>query len=79
VRQPSSCMCATLQRSYLIAETICCCGNSQSVRVVQRNLVYVVGLAMDICYEDVLRGSEYFGQFGKPIKVNYFCRVSSPA
>ena len=41
----------------------------QSVRVVQRNLVYVVGLAMDICYEDVLRGSEFFGQFGKPIKV----------
>ena len=40
----------------------------QSVRVVQRNLVYVVGLAMDICYEDVLRGSEFFGQFGKPIK-----------
>lgn len=37
----------------------------------QRNLVYVVGLAMDICYEDVLRGSEFFGQFGKPIKVSY--------
>ena len=43
----------------------------QSVRVVQRNLVYVVGLAMDICYEDVLRGSEFFGQFGKPIKVRH--------
>lgn len=36
----------------------------------QRNLVYVVGLGMDICYEDVLRGSEYFGQFGKPVKVS---------
>lgn len=46
--------------------------------MVQRNLVYVVGLAMDICYEDVLRGSEYFGQFGKPIKVNLFLpRVES--
>lgn len=45
------------------------CCMMQSVRVVQRNLVYVVGLAMDICYEDVLRGSEYFGQFGKPVKV----------
>lgn len=41
----------------------------QSVRVVQRNLVYVVGLSMDICHEDTLRTSEFFGQFGKPVKV----------
>ena len=40
----------------------------QNVRVVQRNLVYLVGLAMDICYDDLLRGSEYLGRFGKPVK-----------
>ena len=43
--------------------------HAQSVRVVQRNLVYAVGLSMDICHEDILRSSEYFGQFGKPVKV----------
>ncbi len=43
----------------------------QSVRVVQRNLVYAVGLSMDICHEDILRSPEYFGQFGKPVKVQH--------
>ena len=46
---------------------VCCV--AQNVRVVQRNLVYVVGLAMDICHEDVLKGADYFGQFGKVYKV----------
>ena len=41
----------------------------QNVRVVQRNLVYVVGLPMDVCYEEVLSSSEYIGQFGKIVKV----------
>ena len=40
----------------------------QNVRVVQRNLVYAVGLAMEICYEDTLMGPEYFGAFGKTFK-----------
>lgn len=40
----------------------------QNVRVVQRNLVYVVGLALELCYEDLLKGPEYFGQFGKVVK-----------
>lgn len=40
----------------------------QNVRVVQRNLVYAVGLAMEICYEDTLMGPEYFGAFGKMVK-----------
>lgn len=31
--------------------------------------MYVVGLALELCYEDVLKGPEYFGQFGKVIKV----------
>jgi len=41
---------------------------AQNVRVVQRNLVYVVGLSMDLCYEDVLQSAEHFGQFGKVVK-----------
>ena len=40
----------------------------QNVRVVQRNLVYAVGLAMEICYEDTLMGPEFFGAFGKMVK-----------
>jgi len=42
----------------------------QNVRVVQRNLVYVVGLALELCYEDLLKTDKYFGQFGKIIKVS---------
>jgi hypothetical protein len=48
----------------------------QNVRVVQRNLVYVVGLAMELCHEDILKGPDYFGQFGKIVKVRF--RVLSP-
>ena len=40
----------------------------QNVRVVQRNLVYAVGLAMEICYEDTLMGPEFFGAYGKMVK-----------
>lgn len=41
---------------------------TQNVRVVQRNLVYAVGLAMEICYEDTLMGPEFFGAYGKMVK-----------
>ncbi|KAK9821232.1 hypothetical protein WJX81_005640 [Elliptochloris bilobata] len=41
-----------------------------NMRVVQRNLVYVVGLSMDLCYEDVLQSAEHFGQFGKVVKIS---------
>ena len=42
----------------------------QNVRVVQRNLVYVVGLPMELCYEELLSSTEYIGQYGKIVKVN---------
>lgn len=32
-----------------------------NLRVVRRNLVYVVGLSPQICTEDILRSYEYFG------------------
>lgn len=41
-----------------------------NIRVVQPNLVYAVGLPMDICHEDVLRENEFFGQFGKTVKIS---------
>ena len=42
------------------------------LRVVQKNLVYVVGLNPRIREEDLLqtlRGEQYFGQYGKIIKI----------
>ncbi|XP_022868960.1 uncharacterized protein LOC111388476 isoform X2 [Olea europaea var. sylvestris] len=41
-----------------------------SVRVVQRNLVYVVGLPVNLADEDLLQRKEYFGQYGKVVKVS---------
>lgn len=44
--------------------------NLGNIRVVQPNLVYAVGLSMDICHEDILKEHEFFGQFGKTIKIS---------
>uniref|UniRef100_A0A5B6ZGY8 CCR4-NOT transcription complex subunit 4 n=1 Tax=Davidia involucrata TaxID=16924 RepID=A0A5B6ZGY8_DAVIN len=41
-----------------------------SVRVIQRNLVYIVGLPLDLADEDLLQRKEYFGQYGKVLKVS---------
>ncbi|XP_023772368.1 general negative regulator of transcription subunit 4 isoform X1 [Lactuca sativa] len=41
-----------------------------SVRVVQRNLVYIVGLPLNLADEDLLQQKEYFGQYGKVLKVS---------
>ncbi len=40
-----------------------------NVRVVQRNLVFVVGLSPRLADPDVLKKPEYFGKFGKIHKV----------
>ncbi|KAI9009772.1 RING/Ubox like zinc-binding domain-containing protein [Gaertneriomyces semiglobifer] len=40
-----------------------------NVRVVQKNLVYVLGLPSKIATEEILRSHEYFGQYGKIIRV----------
>ncbi|KAJ1969938.1 transcriptional repressor general negative regulator of transcription subunit 4 [Dimargaris xerosporica] len=37
----------------------------QNMRVVQKNLVYVIGLSPKLANEETLRQPEYFGQFGK--------------
>ncbi|KAG6415435.1 hypothetical protein SASPL_122846 [Salvia splendens] len=41
-----------------------------SVRVIQRNLVYVVGLPLNFADDDLLQRREYFGQYGKVLKVS---------
>ncbi|KAK3280763.1 hypothetical protein CYMTET_11414 [Cymbomonas tetramitiformis] len=41
-----------------------------NVRVIQRNLVYVIGLSLNYCKDEVLKKSEYFGKHGKIIKVS---------
>ncbi|ORY31198.1 hypothetical protein BCR33DRAFT_660961 [Rhizoclosmatium globosum] len=40
-----------------------------NARVVQKNLVYVVGMPAKFATEDYLKGSEFFGQFGKVARV----------
>lgn len=39
------------------------------VRVVQKNLVFVVGLSPRLADPEVLKKHEYFGRFGKILKV----------
>lgn len=39
------------------------------LRVIQKNLVYVIGISTRITNESVLREHEYFGQFGKILKI----------
>ncbi|CAH9107384.1 unnamed protein product [Cuscuta epithymum] len=41
-----------------------------SVRVIQRNLVYIVGLPLNLADEDILQNKEYFSQYGKVMKVS---------
>ena len=40
-----------------------------SLRVIQKNLVYVIGLSPRIAREEILVLPEYFGQYGKIIKI----------
>lgn len=38
-------------------------------RVIQRNLVYVIGVSPKIAMESILRSYEFFGQYGPIIKI----------
>jgi len=42
----------------------------QNIRVVQPNLVYAVGLPLEICQEEALRDTQYFGQYGRTVKIS---------
>ncbi|EDO06772.1 RNA recognition motif domain containing protein [Babesia bovis T2Bo] len=39
--------------------------NLKEIRVIQRNLVYVVGIPAKLAKKDILKQQEYFGQYGK--------------
>ncbi|XP_009342332.2 uncharacterized protein LOC103934301 isoform X1 [Pyrus x bretschneideri] len=40
------------------------------VRVLQRTLVYVIGIPLNLASEDLLKRREYFGQYGRVLKVS---------
>ena len=42
----------------------------QNTRVIQRNLVYVIGIPMKLCREETLKRTDYFGRYGKIVKVS---------
>ncbi|EFN58458.1 hypothetical protein CHLNCDRAFT_20051, partial [Chlorella variabilis] len=44
--------------------------NLTNMRVVQPTLVYAVGLSLEICHEEALRDAQYFGQFGRTVKIS---------
>lgn len=50
-----------------------------SVRVIQRNLVYIIGLPANLCSESVLERREYFGQYGKVLKVSVSRPTGTPS
>ncbi|KAG5515422.1 hypothetical protein RHGRI_036465 [Rhododendron griersonianum] len=41
-----------------------------NVRVIRRNLAYIVGLPLNLADEDLLQRREYFSQYGKVLKVS---------
>ncbi|KAJ8477641.1 hypothetical protein OPV22_021368 [Ensete ventricosum] len=49
------------------------------VRVVQWNLVYIIGLPANLCDRSILERKEYFGQYGKIIKVSISRSASAPS
>lgn len=43
--------------------------NLQHVRILQRNLVYIIGLSLSLAREEVIRRNDMFGKFGKMLRV----------
>lgn len=54
---------------YIYIYIVMCWMNMFNCRVVQKNLVFVVGLSQRLAEPDVLKKHEYFGKFGKIHKV----------
>jgi len=42
----------------------------QNVRVIQRNLVYAIGIPLKHCKEDTLKKAEFFGKYGNILKIS---------
>lgn len=43
--------------------------NLQHVRILQRNLVYIIGLSLSLAREEVIRRTDMFGKFGRMLRV----------
>lgn len=43
--------------------------NLQHVRILQRNLVYIIGLSLSLAREEVIRRNDMFGKFGRMLRV----------
>lgn len=41
-----------------------------NVRVIQRKMAYIIGLPLNLADEDLLQRKEYFGQYGKIVKIS---------
>ena len=41
-----------------------------SVRILQKNILYVIGISPSIAKEDILKKYEYFGQYGKILQIS---------
>lgn len=41
----------------------------QNIRIMQRNLVYVIGLSANVAREDILKKKDYFGKYGNITKI----------
>ena len=41
----------------------------QNVRIIQRNLVYIIGIAPSIAEEKIIQSEEFFGQYGTIKKI----------
>ncbi|OAD01546.1 hypothetical protein MUCCIDRAFT_156820, partial [Mucor lusitanicus CBS 277.49] len=50
-----------------------------SMRVVQKNLVYIIGLHPRLATEEIVRSNDYFGQFGKISKIVINKKPALPA
>ena len=43
--------------------------NSKNIRIVQRNVIYVIGIPKHLMDEKILSSNAYFGQYGELFKV----------
>jgi hypothetical protein len=60
---------STGSNTKLVINSIADRRHLHNYRVVQRNLVYVIGVPANAATDEILRRPEYFGQYGKIAKL----------
>jgi len=43
--------------------------NFRNIRIIQRNIIYVIGIPEEIANENMLTSNMYFGQYGEIIRI----------